>query len=203
MRYMTIVTGSENLAASGPPPAALSHSRARVTTWYAKTAPVIRWGEMHSPLGRLFIAAGPRGLCAVDFGRAKEEFLARFDAEARLENDPGALEPVVAQLRQYFSGARSRFDLRFDLSALTTFQRSVLRTARRIAPGTIWTYQQVARAMGRPKSSRPVGQALARNPLPIVIPCHRVIASDGSLGGYSGGSGLEAKRWLLRLEGAL
>jgi O-6-methylguanine DNA methyltransferase len=85
---------------------------------------------------------------------------------------------------------------------LTPFQREVLSTACRISRGQVWTYQQVAEAMGRPKSSRPVGQALARNPVPIVIPCHRVVASDGSLGGYSGGSGLAAKRWLLRLEGA-
>jgi methylated-DNA-[protein]-cysteine S-methyltransferase len=95
------------------------------------------------------------------------------------------------------------FDLPVDLSSLTAFQRAVLDTACRIAPGQVWTYFQVAREMGRPKSSRPVGQALAHNPVPIVIPCHRVIASDGSLGGYSGGSGLRAKRWLLHLEGAL
>lgn len=190
-------------ALDGPPPAALSRSRARVTTWFTKTAPLIQWGEMDSPLGPLFIAVSPRGLCAVDFGRSKAQFLARFDPQARLEYNPQAVERAMAQLREYFSGARSRFDLHFDLSALTSFQQSVLRTARRIAPGKIWTYHRLAKAMGRPQSSRPVGQALARNPMPIVIPCHRVVASDGSLGGYSGGSGLEAKRWLLRLEGAL
>jgi methylated-DNA-[protein]-cysteine S-methyltransferase len=181
---------------------AVLRSRARVADWFGKTAPVIHWGEMHSPLGRLFIAATPRGLCAVDFGRPKADFFARFDPRARLEHNPAAVGQAVAQLDEYFSGARSRFDLPFDLSALTSFQQSVLRTARRIPPGKVWTYHQVASAMGRSKSSRPVGQALARNPVPIVIPCHRVIASDGTLGGYSGGSGLEAKRWLLRLEGA-
>lgn len=190
------------LAVSGPPPAAVLRSRARVATWFGQTAPVIRWGEMHSPLGRLFVAASPRGLCAVDFGRPKIEFFARFDPRARLEHNPRAVAQAMAQLEEYFSRARTRFDLPFDLSALTSFQQSVLRTARRIPPGTVWTYHRVASAMGRSKSSRPVGQALARNPVPIVIPCHRVIASDGTLGGYSGGTGLAAKRWLLRLEGA-
>ena len=109
----------------------------------------------------------------------------------------------MAQLREYFAGKRRRFDLPVDLSALTPFQRSVLGITCRIAPGKVWTYHRVAKAMRRPHSSRPVGQALARNPIPIVIPCHRVIASDGALRGYSGGSGLKAKRWLLQLEGAL
>jgi methylated-DNA-[protein]-cysteine S-methyltransferase len=107
------------------------------------------------------------------------------------------------QLREYFAGDRSNFNLPVDISQLTPFQRSVLDVACRIAPGQVWTYHRVAQELGRPRSSRPVGGALARNPIPIVIPCHRVIASDGSLGGYSGGSGLEAKRWLLQLEGAL
>ena len=79
----------------------------------------------------------------------------------------------------------------------------MLQTARNIPQGTLWTYGQVAQAIGKPKASRAVGQALGRNPVPIVIPCHRVIASDGSLGGYSGGGGLESKRFLLGLEGAL
>jgi len=190
-------------AASPPPPAALRRSRARVSDWFTKSAPVIQWGETRSPLGRLFIAVSPQGLCAVDFGRSEVEFLRRLDPRARLQKDRQAVEQVTAQLYEYFSGDRSRFDLPVDLSALTPFQQSVLETARRIGRGEVWTYHRVAREMGRPKSSRPVGQALARNPVPIVIPCHRVVASDGSLGGYSGGSGLEAKRWLLRLEGAL
>jgi methylated-DNA-[protein]-cysteine S-methyltransferase len=80
---------------------------------------------------------------------------------------------------------------------------SVLQTARRIPMGSVWTYGQVARTIGQPKASRAVGQALGRNPIPIVIPCHRVVAADGGLGGYSGGGGLESKRLLLRLEGAL
>jgi O-6-methylguanine DNA methyltransferase len=187
---------------SAPPAAALERSRARLKEWFDATAPLIQWGEMQSPLGTLFVALTERGLYAVDFGRSRADFLARLDPQARLARDTPSVSLVMEQLREYFSARRVNFDLPVDLSVLTPFQREVLSTACRISRGQVWTYQQVAEAMGRPKSSRPVGQALARNPVPIVIPCHRVVASDGSLGGYSGGSGLAAKRWLLRLEGA-
>jgi methylated-DNA-[protein]-cysteine S-methyltransferase len=177
-------------------------SRRRVHNWFAQTAPLIRWDVTESPLGPLYIAASAQGLCNVDFGVSRADFLNRLDPLARIEQDPAALALVAAQLRAYFAGDRCRFDLPLDLGRTTPFQRSVLQTARRIPPGTVWTYGQVARAIGKPKASRAVGQALGRNPIPIVIPCHRVVASDGGLGGYSGG-GLESKRLLLRLEGVL
>jgi methylated-DNA-[protein]-cysteine S-methyltransferase len=189
-------------AIGGPPVSTLSRSHARVHEWFGQTAQLIQWDQMRSPLGQLFVGVSRQGLCAVDFGRGEADFLERFDRQARLEKNPKAVAQAMAQLRDYFSGARTRFNLPVDLSGLTPFQRSVLDTACRIAPGNVWTYHRVAQEMGRPKSSRPVGQALARNPIPIIIPCHRVIASDGSLGGYSGGSGLTAKRWLLQHEGA-
>ena len=190
-------------AMEDPPPAMVTRSRSCVRDWFAQNAPLIRWNQMTSPFGRLYVAVSPQGLCAIDFGRGESEFLQRLDPRARLEKNSQAVDQAMAQLREYFSGDRVRFDLPVDLSALTAFQRSVLETACRIDRGQMWSYHRVALEMGRPKSSRPVGQALARNPIPIVIPCHRVIASDGSLGGYSGGSGLKAKHWLLRLEGAL
>jgi methylated-DNA-[protein]-cysteine S-methyltransferase len=189
-------------ALPGPEEKTLSHSRAHIEGWFRSIAPTIRWGEMASPLGTIYIAMSAKGLYAVDFGRRESEFLGRFDPRAHLEKDPPAVKQAVEQLRQYFSGERKTFRLPVDLAALTPFQRDVLETACRIHPGQVWTYGKVAQEMGRPKSSRPVGQALAHNPVPIIIPCHRVIASDGTLGGYSGGSGLRAKRWLLRLEGA-
>jgi O-6-methylguanine DNA methyltransferase len=187
---------------TGPTETALSRSRARIGKWFTEEAALIQWGEMKSPLGPLFAAVSRKGLCAVDFGRGESNFLNRFDPKAQLERNPKALEDVMSQLREYFAGDRSGFRLPVDLSALTPFQRSVLEIACRIAPGQVWTYHRLAEELGRPHCSRPVGQALARNPVPIVIPCHRVIASDGSLRGYSGGSGLKAKRWLLQLEGA-
>jgi O-6-methylguanine DNA methyltransferase len=190
-------------ALGSPTEIALSRSRERVKKWFTEEAPLIQWGEMSSPLGPLFAAVNERGLCALDFGRKESEFLERFDSRARLEKNSNAVQRVLAQLREYFAGGRSNFNLPVDISQLTPFQRSVLDVACRIAPGQVWTYQRIAEELGRPRSSRPVGGALARNPIPIVIPCHRVVASDGSLGGYSGGSGLKAKRWLLRLEGAL
>jgi methylated-DNA-[protein]-cysteine S-methyltransferase len=175
----------------------------RVRKWFAKEAPLIQWGAMSSPLGPLFAAVNERGLCALEFGRQESEFFDRFDNRVRLEKNPNTVQRVLAQLGEYFAGDRSSFNLPVDISQLTPFQRSVLDVACRIAPGQVWTYHRIAEELGRPRSSRPVGQALACNPIPIVIPCHRVVASDGSLGGYSGGSGLKAKRWLLRLEGAL
>jgi O-6-methylguanine DNA methyltransferase len=190
------------LGLGDPPPSVLARSRARVKNWFADEAPLIQWSQMNSPLGPLFAAINRKGLCAVDFGRQENEFLSRFDLRVRLERNQKAVQQVMGQLREYFAGDRSRFDLPVDLSALTPFQRSVLEVACRIVPGQVWTYHRLAEELGRPQCSRPVGQALARNPVPIVIPCHRVIASNGSLGGYSGGSGLKAKEWLLRLEGA-
>ncbi len=186
-----------------PTEVAVTESRRHVTRWFAKTAPLIQWDVIESPLGPLFIAISARGLCNLDFGVNQVAFLSRLDPLARTEQSPAALAPAAEQLLGYFSGARFEFDLPLDLERLTPFQLSVLQTARRIPPGMMWTYGQVARAIGRPNASRAVGQALGHNPVPIVIPCHRVVASDGSLGGYSGGGGVESKRFLLGLEGAL
>ena len=189
-------------AFNGPAEKVLAPSRARVKKWFVQEAPLIQWGEMDCPLGRLFLAVNRQGLFALDFGRQEADFLARVDQRARLEKNSQVVQEIMLQLRQYFAAERFNFDLPVDLSALTPFQRSVLEVARHIAPGQVWTYHRVAEELGRPHSSRPVGQALARNPIPIVIPCHRVIASNGSLRGYSGGAGLKAKQWLLELEGA-
>ncbi len=171
--------------------------------WFANTAPLIQWDVIESPLGPLYIAAGAQGLCNLDFGVNQEAFVGGLDPLARTEQNAEALTPVAQQLRAYFAGERIQFDLPLDLERLTPFQLAVLQTARRIPPGMTWTYGQIAEAMGKPRASRAVGQALGRNPVPIVIPCHRVVASDGSLGGYSGGGGLKSKRFLLTLEGAM
>jgi methylated-DNA-[protein]-cysteine S-methyltransferase len=192
-----------NEAVGTPPEVATRESRRRVLRWFAQTAPVIQWDVIESPLGPLYIAASGQGLCNLDFGIDQADFVGRLDLLARTERDPAALASVVEQLQAYFAGIRLGFDLPLDLARLTRFQLSVLQAARRIPAGTMWTYGEVARAIGKPNASRAVGQALGRNPVPIVIPCHRVVASDGSLGGYSGGGGLESKRFLLGLEGAL
>jgi methylated-DNA-[protein]-cysteine S-methyltransferase len=186
-----------------PTEEAIVASRRQVGRWFAQTAPLIQWDVIQSPLGALYIAASAQGLSSLDFGVNQAEFLSRVDSLARTERDPAALSSIVEQLQAYFAGDRLSFDLPLDLGRLTPFQLGVLQAARGIPPGRVWTYGQIARAIGKPKASRAVGQALGCNPLPIVIPCHRVIASDGGLGGYSGGGGLQSKRFLLSLEGAL
>jgi O-6-methylguanine DNA methyltransferase len=190
-------------AVGHPAEVSVAASRRRVERWFAQTAPLIQWDVIASPLGPLYVAASPKGLCALDFGVSQAAFLGQLEPLARTERNPQALTSIGEQLRAYFAGEQFKFDLPLDLERLTPFQRSVLRTARRIPAGSVWTYGQVARAIGKPQASRAVGQALGRNPVPIVIPCHRVIASDGGLGGYSGGGSLESKKWLLSLEGAL
>jgi methylated-DNA-[protein]-cysteine S-methyltransferase len=108
----------------------------------------------------------------------------------------------LRQVQEYLDGKRTRFDLALDMSTMSEFQRRVLSIALKIPRGKYLTYGDVAKAIGKPQSSRAVGQALGHNPVPIVIPCHRVLGSDGSLHGYSGGGGIRTKAWLLRLEGA-
>ncbi|MBU0492552.1 MAG: methylated-DNA--[protein]-cysteine S-methyltransferase [Chloroflexi bacterium] len=189
-------------AIGSPPEAAVAESRRRVQGWFAQTAPLLRWDVIESPLGPLYVAVSDRGVYHVDFGVSQADFLGRLDPLARTEHDPAALAPITAQLQAYFAGSRLQMDLPLDLDRLTPFQQGVLLTARRIPVGTVWTYGQVARAIGNPRASRAVGQALGRNPVPIIVPCHRVVANDMSLGGYSGG-GLTSKRLLLHLEGAL
>jgi O-6-methylguanine DNA methyltransferase len=190
-------------AVSAPSDESVAHSRRQVRGWFVQAAPLIQWDVIESPVGALYIAVSTKGVCSVDFGVTRSAFLSQLDPLARVERNGAALAFVTEQLREYFAGTRFRFDLPLDLSRLTPFQQRVLQVTRGISAGTVWTYRQVAEAMGKPKASRPVGQALGHNPVPIVVPCHRVVASDGSLGGYSAGGGLESKRLLLQLEGAL
>ena len=157
-----------------------------------------------TPVGPLWVAVTDRGLAAVEFGSSEAAFSSRLRLRLRLQ--PARSVERTAEARQqlvsYLRGQRTRFALTVDLRHLTPFQRRVLSEARRIRRGQVRTYGDVARRIGRPRSARAVGQALGSNPIPIVIPCHRVLASDGSLGGYSGRGGLRTKLQLLRLEGA-
>jgi len=161
------------------------------------------WDVIDSPLGPLYMAATAGGLCRISLGGDAETFFASLTSLANIGRNPQQLALAAEQLRAYFKNPSFVFDLPLDLSGVTPFQREVLVTARTIPAGTVWTYKRLAEAVGRPKASRAVGQAMARNPLPIVIPCHRVVGSSGSLTGYGGGEGIAAKRWLLQREGAL
>lgn len=153
----------------------------------------MRYTYFDSPVGRLLLAADERGLRHIGF---PDERGAR-DPAADWREDPAALDEVRRQLDDYFQGRRQRFDLAVA-PATTPFQGRVLALLREIPYGTTVSYGEVARRLGNPKASRAVGMANGRNPVPIVIPCHRVVGADGSLTGFGGG--LEVKRRLLALE---
>ena len=161
-----------------------------------------------SPVGPLFLAASPKGLVALEFDarlpgqqtiRPNPRDLRAESKKVRFEESTG-LTAYVRELGQYFAGERRAFDFPLDLRG-TDFQIACWRALLAIPYGETRTYGDIARAVGRPQGFRAVGMANNRNPLAIVVPCHRVIASDGTLCGYGGG--LDIKRRLLELEGAL
>lgn len=155
------------------------------------------------------IPGGSAGFVATDKGVSKVVLTGRGPSQARkrlaeefpdAEYDPGLLASFQRQLRAYFAGRLKRFRVKLDLSSLTAFQRQVLDRCARIGYGRTKTYGQLAREVGRPNAARAVGGALGRNPVPLVIPCHRVVAGDGRLGGFSAEQGVSLKRRLLDME---
>jgi methylated-DNA-[protein]-cysteine S-methyltransferase len=156
-----------------------------------------------TPVGRLFIALGSKGIIALDYEENETAFVARLTNRlgGRPERSQERLEEAARQVAGYLRGTRQSFDLPVDLAGLTSFQQRVLRAVARVPRGEVATYAEIARRIDRPRAARAVGQALRRNPIPIVIPCHRVLASDGGLGGYTGRGGVRTKRQLLALEG--
>lgn len=154
-----------------------------------------------SPVGPLWLAVGPRGLAALTFGSEPSPLnlgrLLRAYGPG-IVPDGRRTDTVRRQLDEYFAGRRRRFETAVDLSALTPFQQRVLQATARVGFGELTTYRTVAARAGNPAASRAAGAAVGSNPVAIVVPCHRVVASDGSLGGYGGG--LDAKRLLLALE---
>jgi methylated-DNA-[protein]-cysteine S-methyltransferase len=152
----------------------------------------------------VFLAVNERGLCAIGLNTSKRQFLNRLQLEFKgpVIKSNRRTQAAQNQLRSYFTGQHIQFDLPLDLSRLTEFQHLVLWTVYQIPPGAVITYAELAHSIGKPNAYRAVGQALSHNPIPIVIPCHRVIASDGSLGGYQGEQRrIDTKAKLLTLEG--
>ncbi|NCT89816.1 methylated-DNA--[protein]-cysteine S-methyltransferase [Cellulomonas sp. APG4] len=163
----------------------------------------VTYRTVASPVGELLVAATPLGVVRVAFDvegheRVLEDLARRVGV--RILASPRRLDPVARQLEEYFAHRRTTFDVPMDLRLSSGFRRRVLAHLSEIGYGATESYAQVAVAAGSPRAVRAVGSACATNPLPVVVPCHRVLRSDGTLGGYVGG--LDAKRALLALEAA-
>jgi methylated-DNA-[protein]-cysteine S-methyltransferase len=163
----------------------------------------VAYRTVDSPVGRLLLAATPRGLVRVaydaeDHDRVLETLADRVSP--RVLHAPGRLDAAARELEEYFGGRRRAFDLALDLSLSRGFRLLVQQNLPSIGYGQTRSYGQVAQLVGNPKAVRAVGTACATNPLPVVVPCHRVLKADGTPGGYVGGP--DAKRTLLTLEAA-
>jgi len=163
----------------------------------------VAYDLVDTPVGKLLVAATERGLCRIAYDADPDrelDSLARMFGVRVLQSDR-PIEPARRQLDEYFEGKRQRFDLAVDLKLLADFNRRVLRELARVPYGEVVTYGELAARAARPRAARAVGTVMNRNPLPIVLPCHRVIGANGKLVGYAGGLG--RKETLLQLEGAL
>jgi len=161
----------------------------------------IHYTSFHSPMGKMHIGVTDKGLCCIamsdsswytfleETGKRTEIILSKSDSRT---------DDTKLKLLRYFDGKTKQFDITVDLIAMTTFQKKVLISTKEIKYGNVKSYQDIAESVGSPKASRAVGNALGKNPIPIVIPCHRVIKTDGTIGGFTGG--LDKKRFLLKLE---
>ncbi|MFD0883214.1 methylated-DNA--[protein]-cysteine S-methyltransferase [Streptosporangium algeriense] len=163
----------------------------------------VAYTVVDSPVGRLLLAATPKGLVRVayqneDHDRVLETLAGRISP--RVLHAPRRLEAAAREIDEYFGRRRKTFDLPLDLSLSRGFRRLVQRHLPEIGYGQTLSYRQVAELVGNPGAVRAVGTACATNPLPVVVPCHRVLRTDGTLGGYIGG--LDAKTTLLNLEAA-
>ncbi len=155
----------------------------------------LRYSVTASPLGAILLIGGQEGLRGLHF--AGHEHAPKVGGD--WVRDDAALRSAARQLEEYFDGSRSAFDIALDLRG-TTFQKQVWEALLGIPWGTTRTYGEVAAAIGRPGAFRAVGAAIGSNPVSVVVPCHRVVGSNGALVGY--GWGLDRKRWLLEHEGA-
>ncbi len=164
----------------------------------------IAYGVVDSPWGTLTAAATDRGLVRLAFPEEPlDEVLDRLAAKLspRIVEEPTRFERVRRELDEYFSGRRRDFEVPLDRVLMSAFAKRVLAATSAIPYGSVSTYTEMATAAGSPRGSRAAGNALGSNPIPVIVPCHRVLRTGGNLGGYGGG--LDRKRWLLELEGAL
>jgi methylated-DNA-[protein]-cysteine S-methyltransferase len=163
----------------------------------------VAYDLVDSPIGSLLVATTERGVCRISYDADPEQEVERLARAfgVRVLRTAKPIDPVRHELDEYFEGRRRTFDLDLDISRLAGFNRTVLSELARVPYGEVVTYGELASRAERPKAARAVGTVMNRNPLPIVLPCHRVIGANGKLVGYAGG--LERKEQLLRLEGAI
>ncbi len=156
-----------------------------------------------TPIGEIWIARSERGLVAIEWDSKRSELLDYLTRRLKfsVEENPHHLADIASQLREYLAGKRSRFEISIDWSQMRPFQREALLATFAIPYGQTSTYGELATQIGHPRAARAVGRAEATNPMPLVIPCHRVLGADGKLRGYGGG--LKIKKWLLQMEGAV
>jgi methylated-DNA-[protein]-cysteine S-methyltransferase len=167
------------------------------------SAPDVHYRTVDSPLGPLLVAATEAGVVRVAFDREGQDAVLQSLSDRlgpRVLRTPKRLDAVARQLDEYFGGSRRTFDVPLDLRLARGFRLAALERLREVAYGSTVTYAALAAAAGRPAAVRATGTACATNPLPLLVPCHRVVRSDGSVGAYLGGP--EAKVRLLALEGA-
>lgn len=160
-------------------------------------------GELNdTPLGDFRLAASDLGLVAVEWADSQPE-LDAYLHKLKLPTEPNQkkIASYARELREYLNGRRTTFTIPIDWTHFTPFQREALQAVFRVPYGETRTYIDIAREIDRPHAYRAVGAANAMNPMPIVIPCHRLLGADGKLHGYGGGDGLPTKEWLLKLEG--
>lgn len=157
--------------------------------------------SMDTPIGKLLLLATPRGLVRIAFEEEDRDDVLTEVSEhlsPRILEMQSRLDPARRELEQYFEGRLRDFEVPVDWTLVGEFARRVLRRTARIPYGSVASYGEVAAEIGTPRGARAVGNALGSNPIPVVVPCHRVVRTGGSLGGYGGG--VSRKRWLLDLE---
>jgi len=164
----------------------------------------VAYTTFDTPVGPVLVAATRRGLVKVSFGDFYDPEMVLAELSGRISprviEAPFYFDAVRTELEEYFEGRRTSFDLPLDWTLTGGFSRRVLRQTAKIPYGEVSTYREVAAKAGSPNGARAAGNALGSNPIPIVVPCHRVLHSGGGLGGYGGG--IENKEYLLKLEGA-
>ncbi len=155
-----------------------------------------------SPLGSIWVAVSERGLVAIGYGIDVGDQLQRLERRGFSDYQYSVEKTSLPllQIGEYLHGKRKAFSIPIDWSGLTAFHRQVLEATCNIAYGETITYKELAMQSGKPRAARAVGRAEALNPMPLVVPCHRVIGSDGRLHGYNGPQGVKTKAWLLALE---